>query len=105
MIGAVVPGVYDWGVSNMQQNFPHLIMAVVVIVATSALAWHGTISGAEALAVIGTAGGFSLGAGSASASTSGVAALIPAISASTGTVTPTPSTPTAAATAPQNPAS
>lgn len=70
--------------NNLLRNIPHLIMACVVIVAVSVLALHGTISGAEALAVIGTSGGFSLGAGSASASASGAAASTLAASHSNG---------------------
>ncbi|MGH3262024.1 MAG: hypothetical protein ACRDNS_08525 [Trebonia sp.] len=56
--------------SNLLSNLPHLVMAVVVIAAMVVLAALHLITGAEAVGVIGAAGGFSLGAGGASASIS-----------------------------------
>lgn len=50
---------------NLLSNLPHLIMAAVVIGATSALAVSGVITGDTALAVIAGAGGVSLGVGAA----------------------------------------
>lgn len=48
--------------NNFMQNLPHLVMATIVIAATSALAATGTISGSEALPIIVAGGGVSLGA-------------------------------------------
>lgn len=53
---------------NMQVNLPHIIMAIVVIASMTVLAALHIITGAEAIGVIGASGGFSLGAGGASAS-------------------------------------
>jgi type IV secretory pathway TrbL component len=55
----------------MQQfvsNLPHMIMALIAIAAVTILALAGTISGGEALAVIGAASGFTMAAGATSAS-------------------------------------
>lgn len=74
------------------QNLTHVLVAMAVIGAASALAAVGVISGAEALTVIGTAAGFSMGVGGASTSVSTAAAAMPAVSSSTGgsttTITP-----------------
>lgn len=76
--------------SNVQQNLSHMVMGVVAIVAVTLLSLHGTISGGEALGVIGAATGFTMGVSGGSASSSGVAATLPANSASPGqTVTET----------------
>lgn len=70
--------------TNFVANLPHLIMGTVVIAAASTLAAMGVISGAEALAVIGTAAGFSLGVGGSSTSLSTAANAMPAVSSSSG---------------------
>lgn len=80
----------------MQQfitNLPHLLMASIVIAAVTVLASTGVISGGEALGVIGSAAGFSLGVGGASSSATSVVLTAPAHSSSsgsTGTATITP---------------
>jgi hypothetical protein len=56
-------------VQNFLNNLPHLIMATVVIGAATALAATGTISGAEAIALIAGAGGVSLGVGASNGAT------------------------------------
>lgn len=53
---------------NLKQNLPHMIMAAVAIIAVTLLALEGTISGGEALAVIGSASGFTMAAGAGSVS-------------------------------------
>lgn len=75
---------------NLKQNLPHMIMAAVAIVAVTLLALKGTISGGEALAVIGSASGFTMAAGAGSVSPTPAPASIPAASLSPGqTVTET----------------
>lgn len=83
---------------NFMSNLPHLIMATVVIAAASALAATGTITGAEALLIIGSAGGFSLGAGAGSASGPPSAPTVSATTSSSGesTVTVAPAAVTVA---------
>lgn len=56
--------------SNLKANLPHLVMAVTVITAMTILAVAHIVSGPDATVVIVAAGGFSLGAGGASASIS-----------------------------------
>lgn len=70
--------------SQLQQNLPHMIMALVAIVAVTILALHGTISGGEALAVIGAASGFTMAAGANSTSGGAAVGSIPASSVSAG---------------------
>lgn len=48
--------------TNFASNLPHLIMATVLIAASSALAATGTISGSDAIVIISAAGGVSIGA-------------------------------------------
>lgn len=72
-------------------NLPHLIMAAIVITAATVLAATHTISGGEAMLAIGSAGGFSLGAGASSASASGATQTVGATSSLIG---PTAKTPT-----------
>lgn len=75
---------------NLKQNLPHMIMAAVAIIAVTLLALEGTISGGEALAVIGSASGFTMAAGAGSVSATQAPASIPAGSLSPGqTVTET----------------
>lgn len=69
---------------QVKQNLPHMIMASVAIVAVTLLALHGTISGGEALAVIGAASGFTMAAGANSASGGAAVGNIPASSVSPG---------------------
>lgn len=54
--------------NQLQQNLPHMVMAAVAIIAVTLLALEGTISGGEALAVIGSASGFTMAAGAGSVS-------------------------------------
>lgn len=53
--------------TNFMQNLPHMVMGVVVIAAATVLASAHIITGGEAIALIGPAGGFTLAAGSLSA--------------------------------------
>jgi len=72
------------------QNLPHMIMATVAIAAVTILSLHGTISGGEALGVIGASVGFTMGVSGGSPSASTVAGTLPAGSVSPGqTVTET----------------
>jgi len=72
------------------QNLPHMVIAVCVIAAVTILSLHGTISGGEALGLIGASAGFTMGVSGGSQSPSGVVAPSPALSPSPGqTVTET----------------
>lgn len=91
--------------NQLQQNLPHMIMGLVAIVAVTVLSLHGTISGGEALAVIGGATGFTMAASATSPSGGTAPAITPATSVPPGqtlteTVThqvqATPQTPTGA---------
>lgn len=53
---------------SFQANLPHLLVALVVIIAAVVLAVTHEITGGEAVAMISTAGGFSLGTAGAQAS-------------------------------------
>lgn len=64
--------------TNFMQNLPHMVMGVVVIAAATALASTHVISGGEAIALIGPAGGFTLAAGSLSAMSGAVNQTAPA---------------------------
>lgn len=76
--------------TNIQQNLSHMVMGVVAIIAVTLLSLHGTISGGEALGVIGAATGFTMGVSGGSASSTGVTASLPGNSLSPGqTVTET----------------
>lgn len=95
--------------NNLTTNIGHILIAVVVIVAVSVLAWHGTITGGDAIGIIAGAGGVSLGGAVASSSAGGQAPSSVAVSTSPGTsslvlngqkveataATPTTSTPSA----------
>lgn len=70
--------------SQLQQNLPHMIMGLVAIVAVTLLALHGTISGGEALAVIGGATGFTMAASATSPSAGTAQAITPATSVPAG---------------------
>ena len=76
--------------NSIQQNLSHMVMGVVAIIAVTLLSLHGTISGGEALGVIGAATGFTMGVSGGSVSTSGAVVSLPANSALSGqTVTET----------------
>ena len=78
--------------TNFLQNLPHLIMAVVVIAAATVLASLNVITGGEAIALIGAAGGFSLGGavGYASASSAATTASVTTTSNGSATVKTAP---------------
>lgn len=65
-------------------NLPHMIMGLVAIIAVTALSLHGTISGGEALGVIGAATGFTMGVGGTSASNTAGTVITPATSVQAG---------------------
>jgi len=71
-------------VNNFLNSLPHLVMAIVVVGAVSALAAIGVITGGEAVAMIGTASGFTLGGAVASGSASAGAENIRGTLTSTG---------------------
>lgn len=75
--------------TNFKSNLPHLIMAALVIGAAITLVINRSITGGEAVGMIGTAAGFSLGTGAASASISAAAQTAPASSISSGGATVT----------------
>ncbi len=54
--------------NNLVNNLGHIVISTVVIIAVTILAWHGTISGADAFGVIGVVGGVSMGGSVASSS-------------------------------------
>lgn len=56
--------------SNLTSNLSHIVVALAVIGAVTALAAIGTISGAEALVVIAAVSGVSVGGGVASSAAS-----------------------------------
>lgn len=91
--------------SNFAANLPHMIMGTVAIAAVTVLSLHGTISGGEALGVIGAASGFTMAAGAAFASTSMGGAGVPAASISPGQTATHTETVTLAAAPPQTTAS
>lgn len=70
--------------NNLQNNLPHMVMGVVAIAAVVILSLHGTISGGEALGVIGAATGFTMAAGASSVSTGAGVGSLPASSLSPG---------------------
>lgn len=90
---------------DLQKALPHLLMATIVIAAAVVLAVTHEITGGAAVAMIGTAGGFTLGGTVASGSISTVAGVSnafsqpPSQSASTTPTQVVAPTPT-----PQNPA-
>ena len=47
--------------NNFTANIGHMAIAIVVIIAVTILAWHGSITGGSALAIIAGIGGVSLG--------------------------------------------
>lgn len=62
--------------NNLATNIGHIAIAIVVIIAVTILAWHGSITGGSALAIIAGIGGVSLGGAVATSSTAaGVAAV------------------------------
>lgn len=82
---------------NLRVNLSHMIMATVVIAAAVVLVVTNHITGGEGLLAIGSAGGFTLGAGAASGSISVAAPTGTATTSSTGpsltTVETHPATP------------
>lgn len=75
--------------TNFKSNLPHLIMAALVIGAAIVLVINKSITGGEAVGMIGTAAGFSLGTGAASASITAAAQTAPITSLSSGGATAT----------------
>lgn len=75
--------------TNFKSNLPHLIMAALVIGAAITLVINRSITGGEAVGMIGTAAGFSLGTGAASASITAAAQTAPVTSVSSGGATAT----------------
>jgi hypothetical protein len=90
-------------VNNFTTNIGHICIAVVIIVAAVVLAIKGTITGGDAIALIGAAGGVSLGGAVASSSAgapvpSSVASLISQSAPNGHGTTPTNSTTTTTST-------
>lgn len=54
--------------NNLTTNIGHIATTFVIIVAVTVLAWHGTINGGTAVAIIAGIGGVSVGGGVASSS-------------------------------------
>jgi len=80
--------------NNLLNNIGHIATSIIIIIAVTILAWHGTITGSEALTIIGVLGGVSVG-GSVASSSPG--ALVPSsvvAPASLGISTSTPTTAT-----------
>lgn len=73
--------------NNLVSNIGHIIVTTIIIAAVSVLAWHGTISGGTAVAIIAGIGGVSVGGGVASASAGVQPASSVAVSTSPGTST------------------
>ena len=94
--------------NNLLQNIGHIATSIIIIIAVTVLAWHGTITGSEALTIIGVLGGVSVGGSVASSSlgapglSSGVAPTLAGTSTSETPVTVSTATPTNAA-VPANP--
>lgn len=88
----------------MQQflsSLPHMLMGLVAIIAVTLLSMNGTISGGEALGIIGGVSGFTMGAGAGSVYSGPAPASIPTVSMSPGqTVTETTTHQIAAAPSP-----
>lgn len=83
--------------TNFLANLPHMVMATVVTAAAVVLSSTHVITGGEAIALIGAAGGFSLGTAASNGSLSPVTAQTAAGSASNGSTQTTPATATLAA--------
>lgn len=77
---------------NFSQNVGHIITATVIIAAAVVLAALNKITGADAIAIIGTTGGVSLGGSVASSSGGTLAQGLAVGSTSVGTVTSAPTT-------------
>lgn len=75
---------------NFNNNVGHIITAVCIIIAVVVLAALNRITGSDALAVIGTVGGVSLGGSVASSSAGAPVPASAAASASLGAATSTP---------------
>ena len=93
-------------VGNLSTNMGHIVTAVIIIIAVTVLAWHGTISGSDALTIIGVLGGVSVGGSVASSSAGGSVPVSADSQVSTGTstsgVTTNASSPVASSTTPSN---
>lgn len=84
--------------NNFTTNLGHIITGIIIILVTGALAWHGTITGAESIGIIAGIGGFSMGGSVASASAGAqvpVSASVPSsggtstlVTTANGTITP-----------------
>lgn len=59
--------------NNFVGNIGHIVTSLAIIVVVTVLAYHGTITGSEALTIIGVLGGVSVG-GSVASSSVGVPA-------------------------------
>ncbi len=77
---------------NFTNNVGHIVTSVVIIVSVTVLAWHGTLTGAEALGVIGVIGGVSVGGSVASSSAGTLAPSSATGPASVGVYTSVPTT-------------
>lgn len=84
---------------NFIQNLPHMIMGVVVIAAATILASAHIITGGEAIALIGPAGGFTLAAGSLSAMSPTTSQTVPVNASSNSPASTTATQPALAAVA------
>ena len=76
---------------NLQSNIGHIVTAGLVIVATTILAWHGTITGSDAIVLIAGVAGFSMGGSVASSSTGAAVSGSASAPVSTQTFTSIPS--------------
>ena len=72
---------------NLSTNMGHIVTAVIIIIAVTVLAWHGTISGSDALTIIGVLGGVSVGGSVASSSAGGSVPVSESTQSSIGTLT------------------
>lgn len=94
--------------NNLTTNIGHIVIAIIIIAASVALALHNTITGGEAIGLIAGAGGVSLGGAVASSSAgapvpSSVASLISQQGVNGhGPTTPTNSTTTTTSTTTPN---
>ena len=86
-------------------HIPHLVIALAVIGVAGALAGLHVVDGATAVALIGAAGGVSLGGAVASSSPTAAATTGPAVVTSASpSATPPPTTPSHVTVVPESPA-
>lgn len=83
--------------NNLLQNIGHIATSIIIIIAVTVLAWHGTITGSEALTIIGVLGGVSVGGSVASSSVGapGPSSVTASTSLGTSTSVPIEMTPSA----------